>query len=139
MVTTFYISPSCLTYKQYKSLIAACTSFGWTLSWEWPHYAFHVDAFVNKTLISKALKGLARSEIFITYLPGTASTNIEIGTAYTLCEELFLVARDPVHFTQTGLADAHLSVLPGVKRICCNIKDIPKMLMQEYLYLIKKN
>jgi hypothetical protein len=135
-MTTFYISPSCLAYKQYKNLLEAGLSFGWTPSWEWPHTTFHTDAFIHKNLISKALNAISRSDIFIAIVPGTASTNIEIGTAYTLCQELFLVAKDPVHFTQTGLADAHLSVLPGVKRICCDIEEIPLMLRQEYLHLI---
>ena len=135
-MTTFYVSPSCLTYKQYKQLIAETVSFGWSPSWVWPHSVFHTDAFVSKCLASKGLNAIGRADIFIAVLPGTVSTNIEIGTAYTLCEEVFLVAKDPVYFTQTGLADAHLSVLPGVKRTCCEIADIPAMLKQEYVHLI---
>jgi len=79
---------------------------------------------------------LSGTDIFIATVPGTCSTCIEIGMAYTLCEEVFLVARDPVYFTQTGLSDAYLASLPGIKRICCEIDEIPEMLKKEYLNLI---
>jgi hypothetical protein len=102
-MTAFYISPSCLAYKQYKNLLEACLSFGWSPSWKWPHATFHNDAYIHKSLISKALNAISRTDIFIAVVPGTASTNIEIGTAYTLCQEIFLVAKDPVHLPRPVL------------------------------------
>jgi len=136
-MTTFYISPSCLSYKQYKRLVAAACSFGWSTSWEWPHRTFHTDAFIDKNQINRAITGLTRTDIFIALVPGTPSTNIEIGSAYTLCEEVLLISKDPVYFTQTGMADAYISALPGIKRICCDIEEIPVILKQEFLHLIK--
>jgi hypothetical protein len=135
-MTTFYISPSCLSYKQYKQLHEATCRFGWTSPWEWPHHCFHHDAFLSKPLFSKAFSGISQSDIFIALVPGTSSTNIEIGAAYTLCEEMILISKDPVYFTQTGLSDAHVSIMPGIKRICCEVHEIPQMLKNEYIYLI---
>ena len=135
-MTTFYISPSCLSYKQYKELNVAATAFGWSTPWAWPGRCFQNDVFIDKDIIARALKGIARSDIFIAVIPGTASTNIEIGAAYFKCEELFLVSRTPVHFIQTGLCDVHLAMLPGIKRVCCEIAAIPAELRLEYLQLI---
>lgn len=136
-MTSFYISPSSFNYKQYSGLIAVARGFGWNPTWAWPRNAFHLDAFVPDWLVLKALKAIGRSDIFIALVPGTSSTNIEIGTAFTLCEELFLVSRDPVHFTQTGLCDAYITVLPRARRICCEVEEIPFMLRQEYIHLIR--
>jgi len=135
-MTTFYLSPSCLSYKQYKQLHEATRLFGWTAPWEWPHHSFHHGAFLSKLIFSKAFNGISQSDIFIAVVPGTSSTNVEIGAAYTLCEEIVLVSKDPVYFTQTGLSDAHISIMPGIKRICCAIPEIPVMLKNEYRYLI---
>jgi len=135
-MTTFYISPSCLSYKQYKQLYEATCSFGWTSSWEWPHQSFHCDSFLSRPLFSKAFNGISQADIFIALVPGTPSTNIEIGAAYTLCEEVVLISKDPVYFTQTSLCDAHISIMPGIKRICCDVHEIPVMLKKEFLYLI---
>lgn len=135
-MTTFYVSPSSLSYRHYKTIVSVAAAFGWTPQWVWPRGAFHPDVYFKPGILTGALKGLAGADIFIALIPGTCSTSIEIGMAYTLCEELFLVARDPVHFTQTGLSDAHLSALPGIKRVCCELNEIPEMLKKEYMNLI---
>ena len=136
-MTTFYLSTSCLSYKQYLKLNEKIKRFGWTTPWEWPQQCFHTDAYISKQMVAKAVNSIARTDIFIAVLPGTPSAILEIGTAYTLCEEVFLVSKDPVYFTQTGLSDAYLSVLPGVTRICCDVNAIPQMLKQKYLHLIE--
>jgi hypothetical protein len=138
-VTNFYISPSYLSYSQYMDLIQTGRDFGWQPTWVWPQESFLVDAQIEQQLAAGAFNGIAQADIFITVLPGTPSTNIEIGIAYPLCEDLLLVANDPVHFTQTGLPDAHLSVLPSIKRVCCTVDEIPALLKTEYLYLIEKD
>lgn len=135
-MTNFYVSPSSLSYKQYMSLISAGKSFGWTAPYVWPHEAFFTDAILKNCILKKAIRGISKADLFIARVPGTCSTCIEIGMAYTLCEEVFLASRDPVHFTQTGLSDAHLATLPSIRRVCCDIEEIPAMLEQEYLYLI---
>lgn len=132
-MTAFYISPSCLSYRQYTELMIAVSSFGWSAPWVWPRRCFQSDAFIDKACIARAFTGIASSDIFIAPVPGTASTNIEIGTAYIKCDNLFLVARDPVHFTQTGICDAHLAMLPGISRVCCELDEIPTMLRRVYL------
>jgi len=135
-MTTFYVSPSSLSYRQYQVIVSAAISYGWTPRWVWPRQSFRPDVLFKPEILTRALKGLSSADIFIALVPGTFSTSIEIGMAYTLCEELFLVARNQVYFTQTGLADAHLSSLPGIKRICCEIDEIPEMLKKEYLNLV---
>jgi hypothetical protein len=60
-------------------------------------------------------------------------------TAYMLCEEQVMVAKDPVYFAQTNLADPQLYQLPSIKRVCCTIDEIPALLKTEYLYLIEKD
>jgi len=135
-MTNFYVSPSSLSYKQYMNLITTGYSFGWTAPYVWARESFHTDAYLKSCILKKAIRGISKADIFIARVPGTCSTCMEIGMAYTLCEEVFLAARDPVHFTQTGLADAHLSSLPNIRRVCCDIDEIPAMLEQEYLYLI---
>ncbi len=136
-MTTFYISPSSLSYRQYAIIHTAALSYGWTAPWTWARESFRPDVHFKEATLKRALRGLGRADIFIAVIPGTGSTCIEIGMAYTLCEAMFLVARDPVHFTQTGLSDAHLSALPGIKRICCELNEIPSMLKKEYLYLVE--
>ena len=135
-MTQFYLSPSSLSLRQYELILSAANSFGWTATWTWARESFRPEVTFKKDPLTKALRGISSADIFIAYIPGTGSTCIEIGMAYTLCEELFLVARNPVHFTQTGLADAYLSALPGIKRICCEISEIPAMLQKEYFHLI---
>ena len=125
-----------MSYKQYRQLHVGILSFGWTTPWLWPQTAFQLETFISKKVLSKSLKAIGQSDIFIAVVPGTASTNIEIGAAFALCEEIFLVSKDPIHFTQTGLCDAHLSVLPGAKRVCCNIEEIPDFLRKEFLHLV---
>ncbi len=136
-MTTFYISPSSLSYKQYADIHLAAISFGWVAHWLWARESFRPDVLFKKNTHDKALRALARSDIFIACLPGTCSTYIEIGAAYTLCEEMFIVAKDPVHFTQTGLNDAHISCLQNIKRVCCDFQEITTVLKQEYLYLVE--
>ncbi len=135
-MTTFYVSPSSLSYRQYSGLVSAASSFGWKAQWVWARESFRPEASFKTDTLSKVLKAFLQTDIFIATVPGTCSTCIEIGIAYTLCEEVFLVARDPVYFTQTGLSDTHLAALPGIKRTCCEIEEIPQMLRKEYLHLI---
>lgn len=137
-MTNFYISPSHLSCLEYMRLIDTGRSFGWHPTWIWPQETFLLDAHINQQQASGIFNGIAQADIFIASLPGTPSTNIEIGIAYTLCEELFLIAKDPVHFTQTGLADAHISLLPHIRRVCCDTREIPEALRQEYRYLIAR-
>ncbi len=135
-MTTFYVSPSSLSYKQYGTLISAGISFGWTAPFVWARESFHSDAYLKSCTLKNAIRAISKTDIFIARIPGTCSTCIEIGMAYTLCEEVFLASRDPVHYTQTGLADAHIAALPTIRRVCCDVDEIPYMLEQEYLYLI---
>lgn len=135
-MTNFYISPSSFSYREYNKLIIDISQLGWYPPWVWPRQCFCYDALISKKVIQRMLKALTLTDVFIACVPGTASTNIEIGAAYTLCEEVFLAAKDPVHFTQTGLSDAIVAVLPGVKRVCCEINEIPIMLQKEYPNLI---
>lgn len=135
-MTNFYISPSSLSYREYNKLLIDISQLGWRPPWVWPRQYFYYDCLISKKVIRRMLKALTLTDIFIACVPGTASTNIEIGAAYTLCEEVFLAARDPVYFTQTGLSDAFVAVLPGVKRVCCEIREIPIMLQKEYPNLI---
>lgn len=135
-MTTFYISPSSLSFSKYAKIHAAASSFGWSASWNWRREAFYPDAIINQTTITRVMRALARTDVFIALVPGTCSTSIEIGMAYTLCESIFLAARAPVYFKQTGLSDAHMSALPNIKRVCCEFEDIPAMLKKEYSNLI---
>ncbi len=135
-MTSFYLSSSSLNYKQYESLIVAGTSFGWKPQYIWGREAFKLDNVVKRNTLIKAIKGISKSDIYIACIPGSCSTCIEIGMAYTLCSDVFLVAKNPVHFVQTGLADAYMSSLPHVKRVCCEVNEIAAMLSQEFFYLI---
>jgi len=136
-VTNFYISPSAFSYREYNKLIIEISQLGWHPPWVWPRQCFCLDAILSKNIMHRVLKAMAQTDVFIACLPGTPSTNIEIGCAYTLCEEVFLTAKDPVHFTQTGLADAVVAILPGVRRVCCEPCEIPLMLQKEYPHLIQ--
>mgnify|MGYP001094009391 CR=1 FL=1 len=136
-MTTFYLSPSSLSYRQYSKLMDAACSFGWSSAWVWPHSAFHSDALIDKQLIAKALTSFTKTDIFIAPVPGTPSTLIEIGAAYALCEDVLLFSKDPVYFTQCGINDAYMAAMPGIKRICCDLDEIPVRLQYEYLHLIK--
>lgn len=135
-MNNFYLSPSNLTYHHYTSIVSRVLAFGWSCTYLWPKEAFKLDYFLNGKTLIRSIRALSRSDIFISYIPGTFSSCIELGMAYTLCEEVFLASRDPIHFTQTCLADAHLAALPKIKRVCCDIEDIPILLEQEYLYMI---
>ena len=135
-MTTFYVSPSSLSYKQYSTIVSAASGFGWKPRWVWTREIFRPDALVKPEVLAKVLKSFVHTDIFIATMPCTCSTCVEIGIAYTLCEDVLLVARDPVHFTQTGLSDAYLAAMPGIKRACCTIEEIPAMLSKEYLNLI---
>ncbi len=132
----FYLSPSSLTFKQYNNILAKILAYGWTATFVWPRETFTIDCYLNTSVLKKAIRALSRTDLYIAHIPGTFSGNIELGMAYTLCEEVFIAAKDPVHFTQTGPADAYISTLPAIRRVCCAIEDIPAMLEQEYLYLI---
>ncbi len=135
-MTHIYVSPSCLSYRQYRAIIDAAFSYGWQLTWEWSRQTFHADAFINEEHALKAMASIARADIFVSYLPGTVTANLEIGAAYFLAQSVFLAASAPIYFKQTGPADAYLAVLPDIKRICCRAEDIPEKLKQEYLTLV---
>ncbi len=138
-MTSFYVSPSALTCRQYKELVKDTAAFGWKPTYIWPSQCFHEGAFISNHQTKRALKAISRTDIFIATLPGTSSSMVEIGLAYTLCEVLFLVAKDPVHFTQTGMGDAYISVLPGIKRVRCEFGEIASLLRQEFNQLISQN
>ncbi len=135
-MTNFYISPSSLSYREYNRLVIDVSQLGWYPPWVWPRQCFCCDVMISKKVILQVLKAITLTDIFIACVPGTASTNIEIGAAYAICEEVFLTSKDPVHFTQTGLSDAIIAVLPGIKRVCCETGEIPAMLQKEYPHLI---
>ena len=135
-MTSFYVSPSSLTYKQYATLISVGKSFGWIAPYVWARESFYPDAHLKSSVLKKAVRAISKSDIFVGRVPGTYSTCIEIGMAYTLCEEVLITARDPVHYTQTSLADAYVAALPNIRRVCCEIDEIPAVLEQEYLNLI---
>lgn len=135
-MNTFYLSPSGFSYNQYCLIVSSVLAFGWSLSYAWPRYSFSIDYTLKSNTLKKVIRALSRTDIYIATIPGTCSSLLEIGLAYSLCEEVFLAARNLVHFTQTGLSDAYLAELPSIKKVCCEINDIPFELKKEYLYLL---
>lgn len=131
-MTTFYISPSSLPYAVYLNIHQAAEALGWKAAWQWRRADFNPEAQIERDALVKAVQALAKTDVFIAVVPGTCSTNIEIGMAYSLCGTIFLAGRDAVHFTQTGLSDAYISTLPGITRVCCEPHEIPMMLKREY-------
>jgi hypothetical protein len=136
-VTKFYVSPSCLSFRQYTDIVDQISRFGWSPTWAWPHDSFHLDFVVKKNILLKVLYAISTADIFIAFVPGTPSTILETGIAYTLCEECILVAANDVFFSKTGAADAHFSVLPGFRRLCCTPEELPAALHNNYLYLVE--
>ncbi len=139
MHSNFYVSPSSFTYLQYNALIAALKDCGWTPTWVWEQAYFSPDAIINQATQRALFKAMLKSDIFLAMLPGFASTSIEIGAAYILCEKIFLASRDPVYFKQTGPCDAHAAGLPGVEKLWCEAEEIPALLKCEFPYLIETN
>ena len=135
-MTSFYVSPSALTMKQYQYIVKYCVVFGWKARFIWPKDVFRHDAIIKQCILKKAAKAIAASDIFIAFMPGTISTCFEIGIAYSRCEEVLLIAKDPVYFTQTGMADAYIAHLPNIKRICGDLTEVPTLLQEEYDHLI---
>ncbi len=133
---SFYVAPSALTMMQYQYLVKHCILFGWKARYIWAKESFGRDAIIKKSVLKKAATAIAASDIFIAFVPGSISTFIEIGIAYSRCEEVLLVAKDPIYFTQTGIADAHIANLPNIKRVCGDVVDIPTLLQEEYDHLI---
>lgn len=131
-MTTFYISPSSLSYAAYFKIHQAAEGFGWKAAWRWRRADFSPETLIENDALVKAVQALAKTDVFIALVPGTCSTNIEIGMAYSLCGTIFLACRDVVHFAQTGLSDAYISALPGITRVCCEPDEIPLMLKREY-------
>ncbi len=131
----FYLSPSGLSLGQYEETIENIESIGWKAYRPWTKSAFEIDKVIKPEKIVEVMKTIFNTDLFIAVLPGNCSTFIEIGLAFNLCEEVILVARDPVHFTQTGPCDAYLSAMPRVKRLCCEVDELHKLLHKEYLYL----
>ena len=137
-MTTFYVSPSSMSYPNYLNICNACAGFGWHSPWVWSRESFRPDYLACPKTLTQSIKALARVDIFIACLPGTGSTLVEIGLAYKTCEELFLCAKDPVYFQQAiGLGDAHLAVLPGIRRAVCPPEEVPMVLRSEYCHLVK--
>ncbi len=135
-MTSFYLSPSGLTYRQYSEVGSTVLTYGWRLTYAWPRDAFLLDYNVKDSAFKKIIRALALTDIYIAVIPATNSGGIELGLAHLLCEELFLAARDRVFFTHTGLADAYLPALSPATKCCCKIKEIPAALKKEYAYLI---
>lgn len=134
---TFYLSPSNFTYYTYTDILRGVSDLGWNPSHIWPVDAFKLNTFLKSKALTRSVRAISRSDIFIAYIPGSNNAYFEVGLAYTLCEEIFLASKDPVHFTQTGLADSYISSLNGIKRTCCKADEIPSMLRQQYSYLVK--
>lgn len=134
-MTTYYLSPINYSYFDYLKTIHEINSFGWKVSMLWPEGAFR-DNYLKEKALAKAVRAISRSDLYIAYYPGTISMAFEIGLAYKCCGEVFIAAKDPVHFTQSGLADAYLTSLKGINRACCTRQAIPAMLRQQYLYLV---
>ncbi len=127
-----------MSYPNYLNICNACNSYGWHSPWVWSRESFRPDCLIYPKTLTQCIKALARVDLFIACVPGTCSTLVEIGLAYSSCEEIFLCARDPVYFQQTiGLGDAHLAALPGIKRAVCRPEEIPKALRSEYYHLVK--
>ena len=135
-MTSFYVSPSALTMQQYQYIVKYCVVFGWKARFIWPKNIFRHDAIIKQSTLRKAANAIAASDIFIAFVPGTTSTCFEIGIAYSRCEEVLLIAKDPVYFTQTGMADAYIANLPNIKRICGELAEVPTLLQEEYDHLI---
>ncbi len=136
-MVTYFVSSSTLTYNQYRRLHKALSAFGWKATWTWPQSYFQESAYLDEQQLTRALAAIARTDIYIAILPASCSSCLEIGVAFTLCEEICLLSKDPVHFTQTGLDDAYISVLPKAKRLCCGFDEIPALIKQEYIHLIR--
>jgi len=137
-MVSFYLSPSNFCYHEYMKIIHGIMDLGWKPTHLWPVEAFKINSFLKSKALTQSVKAISRSDMFIAYVPGSNNTFFEVGLAYTLCEEMFLAAKDPVHFTQTGLADSYIASLDGIKRSCCKPAQIPSMLRKEYAYLIKR-
>ncbi len=110
--------------------------FGWKARYIWPRETFGHNIKIKQSVLKKAASAIAASDIFIAFIPGTISTSFEIGMAYSRCEEVLLVAKDPVYYIQTGIADAHIASLPNIKRICGDLADVPALLQEEFSHLI---
>lgn len=135
-MTSFYVSPSALTMKQYQYIVKYCIVFGWKAKFVWPKDIFRPDAVLKNKVLKKAAMAIAASDIFIGYVPGTLSTCFEIGLAYSKCAEVVLIAKDPVYYKQTGMADAYIASLPNIKRLSGDPAAIPTLLQVEYNHLI---
>lgn len=128
-----------MSYPNYFKICNACNAFGWQSPWVWSRESFSPTYLVYPKTLMQSIRALARVDIYIACLPGTCSTLIEIGLAYKTCEEVFLCAKDPVYFQQTtGLGDAHLAALPGIRRAVCTPEQIPESLRIEYRSLIQE-
>jgi hypothetical protein len=136
-MVNFYLSPSNFCFHQYRELLYGIMAFGWKPTHVWPVEAFKINTFLKSKALTQSVKAISRSDMFIAYVPGSSNAYFEVGLAYSLCEEIFLATKDPVHFTQTGLADSYIPSLTGIKRTCCKPAQIPLMLSKEYAYLIK--
>lgn len=136
-MVNFYLSPSNFCFHQYRELLHGILALGWKPTHVWPVEAFKINTFLKSKALTQSVKAISRSDMFIAYVPGSSNAYFEVGLAYSLCEEIFLASKDPVFFTQTGLADSYIPSLNGIKRTCCKPDQIPLMLSKEYAYLIK--
>lgn len=137
-MVNFYLSPSNFCFHQYMELLNGILALGWKPTHVWPVEAFKINTFLKSKALTQSVKAISRSDMFIAYVPGSNNAYFEVGLAYSFCEEIFLASKDPVHFTQTGLADSYIASLGGIKRTCCKPAQIPLMLRKEYTYLVKK-
>ncbi len=136
MMIKFYLSPNGLSFKQYSRLIEQLGTFGWKSSFVWPQMIFQKDLVYDQNLIARSLKSLISTDLYVALVPGSTSTQIEIGAAYMVCEDVILFSKDEVYFTHTGLADAYLSNLPHIGRFCCKTEKIPDLLKAHYAHLV---
>ncbi len=136
MMIHFYLSPNGLSFKQYSRLLEQCGTFGWKSSFVWSQKIFQTDLEYDQVLISRSLKSLINTDLYVALVPGSTSTHIEIGAAYAVCEEVILISKNEVYFTHTGLADAYLSCLPDIRRFCSKTERIPDLLKTHCAHLI---
>ena len=132
----FYLSPSGLSYFEYRRTCRAIAALGWTPTWSWPAKSFAAGFKPTKDLSEMAVTGISQAELFIAILPGNIGTQFEIGLAYAWCQELALAARDKVYFGDSTLANFHHAVLPGITRFVCSLEQLPARLRSYYLYLV---
>ncbi len=138
-MTYFYLSPTSLSLNEYKYLISEINTYGWKLTFKWSDEAFQFNYKVEDRTLNKLIKALSKTDVFITTIPSTFSGAVELGIAYSLCEEVIICAKKPKLVTQTGMADALTTSLPRINKLCCKIEELPVKLKHEYINLVESN